>query len=88
MLAGQSSAAHFESTGTLSVTNAATNVEALTTEDLKFMQLAPNAYVVMIFPDDSPTQPDGTDAADPRVATVDDAYPGQAEIFVSEDGIG
>jgi len=88
LAAGESRAEYYESAGTLTVTNAATNAEALAVEDDKFVQLAPDSYVVMKFPDDSPAQPDGTDAADLRVATVDGAYPAQAEIFISKDDTG
>ena len=84
--AGETSAAYYDSTGTLTITEAATYAEALSAEDNKFVQLAPDSYVVMKFPDGSPAQPDGTDAADLRVATVDEQYPASAEILVSENG--
>ena len=86
LAAGESSAAYFESGGTLTITNAATNAEALAAEDLKFIQLAPDAYVVMKFPDGSEATPDGTGAADLLISTVDVHFPSDAEILVSEDG--
>jgi hypothetical protein len=84
--AGENGASYFASEGDMYVTNAGSPAEAVAAEDGKFVQLAPGAYMVMKFPDDSLAQPDGTDAADLRVATVDDAFPANAEIFTSMDG--
>lgn len=84
---GEANASYQEHVGVLTVTPSGTSyTEALAAEDDKFVQLAPGAYVVMKFADDAAAQPDGTDAPDLRIATVDNLYPAEAEILTSVDG--
>ncbi|MHB8135429.1 MAG: PKD domain-containing protein [Anaerolineaceae bacterium] len=56
-------------------------------DDNKFVQMGPDSWVILKFPDFSAAFPDGTTAPDLQVNVVDALYRADAEIFVSLNGV-
>lgn len=84
----QVNAEYYTHDGTISCWGGASTIpEAVAApDDGKFIQMAPESWIILRFPDDYAAVPDGTDAADLRVDTYDVPYPAFAEVFVSSDG--
>jgi hypothetical protein len=80
-------AEYYAHEGDMSVSGAASIADAVAGPGGGFIQMAPGSWIVLRFPDGQAAVPDGTSAADLQVVVYDEAFPADAEVLVSSDGV-
>ena len=83
----QLNAEYYAHEGDMTVSGAASIADAVAGPGGGFIQMAPASWIVLSFPDGQAAVPDGTSAADLQVVVYDEAFPADAEVLVSSDGV-